>query len=125
MMLQPPPAQALARSEQIGFFDYRPPLLPECLGETIPVLPCTAGVQASPAATYTASSRMPQHRPLWGFPKIMGTILGVPIIRTIAFWGLYWGLPILGNYLIMSWNKHCPHRSPPLAAGPEATSKPG
>ena len=27
----------------------------------------------------------------WGFPKIRGTILGVPIIRTIVYWGLYWG----------------------------------
>ena len=26
----------------------------------------------------------------WGFPKIRGTILGVPIIRTIVFGGLYW-----------------------------------
>ena len=34
----------------------------------------------------------------WGFPKIRGTILGVPIIRTIVFWGLYWGPLILGNY---------------------------
>ena len=25
-----------------------------------------------------------------GFPKIRGTILGVPI-RIIVFWGLYWG----------------------------------
>ena len=33
-----------------------------------------------------------------GFPKIRGTILGVPIIRTIIFWGLYWGPLILGNY---------------------------
>ena len=30
----------------------------------------------------------------WGFAKIRGTILGVPIIRTIIFWGLYWGPPI-------------------------------
>ena len=31
----------------------------------------------------------------WGFPKIRGTLLlGVPIIRTILFWGLYWGPPI-------------------------------
>ena len=36
----------------------------------------------------------------WRFPKIMGTILGVPIIRTIVFGGLYWGPPILGNYHI-------------------------
>ena len=35
---------------------------------------------------------------IWGFPKIRGTLLGVPIIRTIVFWGLYWGPPILGNY---------------------------
>ena len=26
-----------------------------------------------------------------GFPKISGRILGVPIIRIIVFWGLYWG----------------------------------
>ena len=32
-------------------------------------------------------------RLLWGFPKIRGTILGVPIRRTIVFWGLYWGPP--------------------------------
>ena len=35
---------------------------------------------------------------MWGFPKIMGTILGVPIIRIIVFRGLYWGALILGNY---------------------------
>ena len=39
--------------------------------------------------------------PLWGFPKIRGTILGVPRIRTIVFWGLYWGPPILGNYRVL------------------------
>ena len=36
----------------------------------------------------------------WGFPKIRGTILGVPILRTIVYLGLYWGPPILGNYLL-------------------------
>ena len=36
----------------------------------------------------------------WGFPKIRGTLLGVPIIRTIIFRGLYWGPAILGNYQI-------------------------
>ena len=30
----------------------------------------------------------------------MGTFSRVPIIRTIVFWGLYWGPPILGNYHI-------------------------
>ena len=34
---------------------------------------------------------------IWGFPKIRGTFLGVPITRTIVFWGLYWGTLILGN----------------------------
>ena len=37
---------------------------------------------------------------IWGFPKIRGTILGVPITRTIVFWGLYWGPLILVNYHI-------------------------
>ena len=27
---------------------------------------------------------------IWGFPKIRGTFLGVPIVRTIVYWGLYW-----------------------------------
>ena len=35
---------------------------------------------------------------IWGFPKTLGTFLGVPIIRTIVCWGLDWGPPILGNY---------------------------
>ena len=37
-------------------------------------------------------------RIIWGVPKIRGTFLGVPIRRTTVFWGLYWGLPVLGNY---------------------------
>ena len=39
---------------------------------------------------------------IWEFPKIGGTLLGVPIIRTIVFWGLYWGPLILGNYHMLS-----------------------
>ena len=39
-------------------------------------------------------------RMIWEFPKIRGTILGVPIIRTVVFWGLYWGPFILGKYHI-------------------------
>ena len=36
---------------------------------------------------------------MWHFPKIRVAFLGVPIIiRTIAFWGLYWGPLILGDY---------------------------
>ena len=38
------------------------------------------------------------------FPKIRGTLSGIPIIRTIVFWGLYWGPLILGNYHIyLGW----------------------
>ena len=33
-----------------------------------------------------------------GAPKIRGTILRSPIIRSIKFWGLYWGPVILGKY---------------------------
>ena len=32
-----------------------------------------------------------------GVSQNRGTFLGVPIIRSIIFWGLYWGTPILGN----------------------------
>ena len=37
---------------------------------------------------------------IWGFPKLGGCHIGVPIIRTIVYWGLFWGPPILGNYHI-------------------------
>ena len=26
---------------------------------------------------------------IWGFPIIRGTLLGLPILRIIVFWGLY------------------------------------
>ena len=39
-----------------------------------------------------------QLRAIWRFPKVRNTFLGAPIIRTIVFWGLYWGPHILGNY---------------------------
>ena len=32
--------------------------------------------------------------------QIRGTISGVPRTRTVAFWGLYWCPPYLGNYHI-------------------------
>ena len=44
----------------------------------------------------------------WGFPKIRGTILGVPLIRAIVYWGLYLGPPILGNYQTLN-PKLCGH----------------
>ena len=34
------------------------------------------------------------------FPKIRGTFFGIPAIRIVVFWGLYWGPLILGNYQI-------------------------
>ena len=37
---------------------------------------------------------------IWGFPKIKGTFLGLPIIRTRVLWGLHWGPLILRNYHI-------------------------
>ena len=40
--------------------------------------------------------------PIWGFPKIRGTILGVPIIRTIVFGVLHWSPPTLRNYYILA-----------------------
>ena len=44
--------------------------------------------------------RIGSYKAIWGFPKIRGTILGVPLIRTMVFCGLCWGPPILGNYHI-------------------------
>ena len=41
-------------------------------------------------------------RGISGFPKIRGTVLGVSTARTIAYWGLYWGPLILGNYHVSS-----------------------
>ena len=32
-----------------------------------------------------------------GFPKLGGTLLGVPIIRTIVFWGSILGSPYFGK----------------------------
>ena len=29
--------------------------------------------------------------------------MGVPIIRTTVYWGLYWGPLILGNYQVFMW----------------------
>ena len=34
---------------------------------------------------------------MWGFSKIRGTFLGVPIIKARVFEGLYWGPPYVGR----------------------------
>ena len=36
----------------------------------------------------------------WGFPKIRGTFLRIPIIRTTVYWGLYLGTLVSGNHQI-------------------------
>ena len=36
--------------------------------------------------------------PMWGFPKIRGSFLGILIKGIIVFWRLYWGPLVLGNY---------------------------
>ena len=55
----------------------------------------------------------------WGFLTIMGTILGVPIIGTVVFWGLYWGPLFWGNYKINLSRLHPPYvREPPQGAKP-------
>ena len=46
---------------------------------------------------YSKSSRVEsrqQNSSIWRFPKIRGTFLGVPIVRIIILWGLFWGSPI-------------------------------
>ena len=45
-----------------------------------------------------------------GFPKLGVPFWGAHIIRTIVYWGLYWGTLILGNYHIKDYTK--------LQAGP-------
>ena len=36
----------------------------------------------------------------WKFPKIGGTVLGIPAVRTIVYWGLYCGPPIWESYYV-------------------------
>ena len=40
-------------------------------------------------------------------PEIRGTILGVPIMSIIVFWGAYWGPLIQGNYHIGDYIGNC------------------
>ena len=64
----------------------------------------------------------PLEKTIWGFPKIRGTLFGVPIIRNITFWGLYWGPLILGNYHLLL-NK-TPRRTSLLPLGEGRVRKP-
>ena len=56
---------------------------------------------------------------IWGFPKIRGTFLGVPIVRIIIFLDLYWGPLVLGNYHLGGF---CTLRTPKLK--PQTTLNP-
>ena len=40
---------------------------------------------------------------IWGFPKIRGPLLGVLVIRTVVYWGLYWGPLYLVIYHTHMW----------------------
>ena len=71
-------------------------------------MPCSSsfvGIQAASAEVQQMQQRRSKWskepslaKVIWGFPKIGGTFSGVPILRIIICWGLYWGPPILGNY---------------------------
>ena len=54
--------------------------------------------------------------PVWEFPEIRGTFLGIPRIRIIVFWGLYYSPPILGNY-------HISYKQRPAPPDPEPRTK--
>ena len=61
--------------------------------------------------------RLGSHAAKWGFPKIRGTILGVPITRTIVFWDQNWGPQILGNYQMAQGLRPEPRPQPAVVAG--------
>ena len=50
--------------------------------------------------TGTGTRGFSSHCLYGGFPKLGVPFWGVPIVRTLVFWGLYWGPLILGNYHI-------------------------
>ena len=56
-----------------------------------------------------------------GFPEIRGTLLGVPIIRTLIFWGLYCGPLILGKDLFLAYRDYVDHRCPTFFGDVPAT----
>ena len=62
---------------------------------------------------------------IWGFPKIRGTFLGVPIIRTIVFWGVYWGTPYFGKLPYLSPDVKTPNEDLEHAGGETVLISPG
>ena len=75
-------------------------------------LPIIAAKTAALRMTSTRSdevsntSKNSEHRMYMVVSQVRGTFLGVPIIRTIVLWGLYWGPPILGNSHIRIFLRH-------------------
>ena len=46
-----------------------------------------------------------------------GAIVGVPIVKIVVFWGLYWGPLIYGNYHVSNPNGY------PVSSAPPSTCK--
>ena len=63
-------------------------------GRSVPVHPQNRN-RNTPSCDLNCQPVEPPYR---GFPKLGAPFWGIPIIRTIIYWGLYWGPPILGNY---------------------------
>ena len=57
------------------------------------------GFIATAGATAVRALRGGSHHDM-GFPKIRGTISGVPIFKSMVFRDLYWGSIILASYHI-------------------------
>ena len=76
---------------------------------------CLQELGAQGSLAYANIRRRRCQVPKGGFPKIRGAILGVIIIRTIVFGGLYQGPLVLGNYQMKSPKPPNPH---PLRAQP-------
>ena len=101
--------EASGSSSWTDYADFRsalasPTLYPNPLYPLVPEVP---ELLALLGPDYVANNDLAPFRVaklLWGFPKNKGTILGVPIIRTIVHWGLYWGPFILGNDHVISEN---------------------
>ena len=54
------------------------------------------GILGEPRAPATSHNRRTS-ADIWGFPKIRGTCLGVPMIRITVFWGSILGFPYFGK----------------------------
>ena len=79
---------------------------------------CTQGraaaatlVGAAKVSKMTAGTHLAEYK-YGSFLKLGVPFLGVPIIRTIVFWGLYWGPLILGNYHITPGANYWAYEAP-------------